>query len=397
MIFHYEAVNNSGTIVSGEVEATSQTEATRALRSRNLIATEVTAADNYLRPSAGKKSSQQELLVSLHEMVTLLESGVSIGETIESQSLANYPEDLSKSYNLMATEIRKGNSFADALRNSGLKLPIYLYYLAEAGEMTGNLAQSLREGVQQFEYEQRLAQEFRTALTYPGILVASGIAAVVLIFVFVVPKFLPMLDRAEDLPWLSEVIFTAGAFFNENYLFLVAFISMLALAIGWVFTNKLVRQKVFDFIAETPFVGIWIAEMDTARWSSVMAALLASRADLLSSLDLALDAIKATRRRARMELVSRDIRAGESLADSLEKSHVLTTTGYNLIRSGEKTGKLAPMMKSVARVYDEAARTRMRRVLTLIEPLAILILGGVIGSIIVGVILGITSINEAGF
>ena len=98
-----------------------------------------------------------------------------------------------------------------------------------------------------------------------------------------------------------------------------------------------------------------------------------------------------------MELVARDIRAGESLADSLEKADVLTTTGYNLIRSGEKTGKLAPMMKSVARVYDEAARTRMRRVLTLIEPLAILILGGVIGSIIVGVILGITSINEVGF
>ena len=397
MIFQYEAVNNHGTIVSGELEATSASEATRALRVRNLIATQVQAADRDLRPSAGKKASRQELLVSLHEMVTLLESGVSIGETIESQSHANYPDDLSRSYNLMATEIRKGNSFANALRKSGLKLPIYLYYLAEAGEMTGNLAQSLREGVQQFEYEHQLAQEFRTALTYPSVLVASGIAAVILIFVFVVPKFLPMLDRAEDLPWLSAVIFTTGAFFNEHYLMLLSFVALLALVIGWAATNKAVRQKVFDVIAVTPIVGMWIAEMDTARWSSVMAALLASRADLLSSLDLALDAIKTTRRKARMELVSRDVRAGESLADSLEKSDVLTTTGYNLIRSGEKTGKLAPMMKSVARVYDEAARTRMRRVLTLIEPLAILILGGVIGSIIVGVILGITSINEVGF
>ena len=181
MIFQYEAVNNHGTIVSGELEATSASEATRALRVRNLIATQVQAADRDLRPSAGKKASRQELLVSLHEMVTLLESGVSIGETIESQSHANYPDDLSRSYNLMATEIRKGNSFANALRKSGLKLPIYLYYLAEAGEMTGNLAQSLREGVQQFEYEHQLAQEFRTALTYPSVLVATGIAAVSLL------------------------------------------------------------------------------------------------------------------------------------------------------------------------------------------------------------------------
>ena len=397
MIFQYEAVNNSGTMVSGELEATSASEVTRALRARNLIATQVQAADRDLRPSAGKKASRQELLVSLHEMVTLLESGVSIGETIESQSHANYPDDLSRSYNLMATEIRKGNSFANALRKSGLKLPIYLYYLAEAGEMTGNLAQSLREGVQQFEYEQQLAQEFRTALTYPSVLVASGIAAVILIFVFVVPKFLPMLDRAGDLPWLSEVIFTVGAIFNEHYLLLLGLVALSVLVISWAVTNEAVRRKVFDIIAEMPIVGMWIAETDTARWSSVMAALLASRADLLNSLDLALDAIKTTKRKARMELVSRDIRAGESLADSLEKAEVLTTTGYNLIRSGEKTGKLAPMMKSVARVYDEAARTRMRRVLTLIEPLAILILGGVIGSIIVGVILGITSINEVGF
>ena len=397
MIFQYEAVNNNGAIVAGEVEATSASEATRVLRARNLIATEVQVADLDLRPSLGKKASRQELLVSLHEMVTLLESGVSIGETIESQSHANYPDDLSRSYNLMATEIRKGNSFSNALRESGLKLPIYLYYLAEAGEMTGNLAQSLREGVHQFEYEQQLAQEFRTALTYPAILVASGIAAVMLIFVFVVPKFLSMLDRAKDLPWLSEVIFKAGAFFNDHYLLLFVVVAIFAVAAAWASSIKLVRQKVFDLIAVTPVVGVWIAEMDTARWSSVMAALLASRADLLSSLDLALDAIKTTKRKARMEMVSRDIRAGESLADSLEKSDVLTTTGYNLIRSGEKTGKLAPMMKSVAKVYDEAARTRMRRVLALIEPLAILILGGVIGSIIVGVILGITSVNEVGY
>lgn len=397
MIFQYEAVDNSGTIVSGELEAMSANEAVRSLRSRRLMATEVVEVAGDLRPPAGRKASRQDLIVSLHEMVTLLESEVSIGETIESQSHAHYALDLSQSYNRMAVEIRRGNSFSAALSASGLKLPDYILYLAEAGELTGNLAQSLREGVEQFEYEHRLAQEFRTALTYPAVLVASGIAAVLLIFTFVVPRFLPMLERAEDLPWLSELVFSAGVLFNEYYLLFFLLIGAVIGAGLWAASNRQVRQVLLDGLSRMPVVGAWIAETDTARWSSVMAALLVSRAELLKALELAALAVQSSPRRARLALVTRDIRAGESLADSLEKAGVLTTTGYNLIRSGEKTGKLAPMMKSVARLYDEGARNRMQRVLALIEPLAILLIGGFIGTVILGVILAITSINNVNF
>lgn len=394
MIFQYEAVNRSGGVVSGELEATGTVDALLSLRRRQLMATQLQEQSKDLRPSVGKKARKQDLLVSLHEMVTLLESGVSIGETIESQSLANYPDDLSRSYNLMSVEIRRGASFPQALRISGLKLPDYIYYLADAGELTGNLAQSLREGVEQFEYEQKLAQEFRTALIYPAVLVASGFGAVLLIFTFVVPKFLPMLERADDLPWLSEVVFGAGVLFNEYYYLFGLALVVIVVGIISIAANEKFRQKGIDILGQAPIVGNWIAETDTARWSSVMAALLVSRAELLNALELAANAVKSTRRRARLEVVMRDIKAGESLADSLEKANVLTTTGYNLIRAGEKTGKLPLMMKSVARLYDDGARNRMKKVMALIEPLAILLIGSLIGSIILGVILAITSVND---
>ena len=394
MIFQYEAVNRSGGVVSGELEATGTVDALLSLRRRRLMATQLQEQSKDLRPSVGKKARKQDLLVSLHEMVTLLESGVSIGETIESQSLANYPDDLSRSYNLMSVEIRRGASFPQALRISGLKLPDYIYYLADAGELTGNLAQSLREGVEQFEYEQKLAQEFRTALIYPAVLVASGFGAVLLIFTFFVPKFLPMLERADDLPWLSEVVFGAGVLFNEYYYLFGLALVVLVVGVISIAANEKFRQKGIDILGQAPIVGNWIAETDTARWSSVMAALLVSRAELLNALELAANAVKSTRRRARLEVVMRDIKAGESLADSLEKANVLTTTGYNLIRAGEKTGKLPLMMKSVARLYDDGARNRMKKVMALIEPLAILLIGSLIGSIILGVILAITSVND---
>ena len=398
MIYQYEAADRSGTIVQGELDAPSQKEAVGELNRRRLIVTnlEVLKSGSTL-VKAGKKATKQDLLMSLHEMVTLLESGVNIADTIESQTMANYPRDLSSSYQTMAKEVRKGNSFSKSLESAELYLPEYIYYLAEAGELTGNLAGSLRQGVEQFEYEQKLSHEFRSALIYPLILLLSGVGAVLMIFIFVIPNFLPMLEKAQDLPLLSRLVFGAGLMFNEHAFWILCIVALSLCGCVWASTAKKSRQKILDIFAGLPIVGIWITETYTARWSSAMAALLASRADLLHALDLSEQAVRSTRRKALLKLVSSDVRAGEALADSLERAEVLTATGYNLIRAGEKTGKLPGMMKSVARLYDEGARNRMQRVLALIEPIAILLIGGFIGTIIIGVILAITSVNSVSF
>ena len=106
------------------------------------------------------------------------------------------------------------------------------------------------------------------------------------------------------------------------------------------------------------------------------------------------EAVRSEKRQQLFGHVSGEVRAGQSLAEALEKTKALTPTGYNLISSGEKTGKLPEMMSSLATLYKDAARTRLTRMLALIEPLAILVIGGAIGVIILGVILAITSVNE---
>tara|TARA_S200000501_G_C20229288_1_gene485062 strand:+ start:201 stop:494 length:294 start_codon:yes stop_codon:yes gene_type:complete len=95
-----------------------------------------------------------------------------------------------------------------------------------------------------------------------------------------------------------------------------------------------------------------------------------------------------------MEIVIKDVRSGKSLADALEKNRVLTPAGYNLVRSGEKTGKVDFMVKSLAELYSEGVKKRMEDVLALVEPTAILLIGGVIGTTMIGVILAMTSIND---
>jgi general secretion pathway protein F len=397
MQYRYEAISIEGATVVGNVDADSQVAVVKKLALQQLTAVEVKETNALNRSDRKKNSSTQERLIALHELATLLESGVGIADAIESQSCANYAVDLHQAFTTIGRELKRGASFSESLRESGLTLPEYVHQLVQAGEVTGKLGASLRNAVNQMEYDQKLAGEFKSALIYPSILVVSGIAAVMLVFVFVVPKFASLVEKNDDLPLLAEIVLKGGIWFNEYSWWLGGSIGLFFVLAARLFREKSVRQKALDFMSGLPLLGVWIGETDTAKWSAIMAALLTSKVELLAALELARIGVSTSARREKHGRVISSIRGGKSLADSLEEAQVLTPTGYNLVRVGEKAGKLPEMMKSLAKLYDESSRNRMQTVLALIEPIAILTIGSVIGVIILGVILAITSVNDVAF
>jgi general secretion pathway protein F len=135
-------------------------------------------------------------------------------------------------------------------------------------------------------------------------------------------------------------------------------------------------------------------EAETARWSATMSTLLGNRVSLLRALELAEQSIQLPSLRARLAQVTKAVRTGTSLSQALQDHEALTPTGHNLIRAGERSGEVANMLRSLAKLLEDSGRLRMKRFLLLIEPLAILIIGAVIGIIITGVILAITSANN---
>jgi len=397
MHFQYEAISADGETVVGDLEANNKVAAVKKLVNQQLTAIAITETNSLIRSRVKKKSSVQERLIALHELATLLESGVGIADAIESQSCADYPVDLHVAFSIISTELKRGASFSESLRETELQLPEYVHQLVQAGEMTGNLGGSLRNAVNQMEYDQKLNGEFKSALIYPSILVVSGIMAVMLVFIFVVPKFASLVEKNDDLPFLAVIVLKGGIWFNEYSWWLAGFIVVVTAVLINAFKEPAFRQKALDFMSRLPLIGVWIGETDTAKWSAVMAALLSSKVELLSALELARMGVSTSARREKHSRVIVAIRGGKALADSLEEAQVLTPTGYNLVRVGEKAGKLPEMMRSLAKLYDESSRNRMKTVLALIEPLAILIIGTVIGVIILGVILAITSVNDVAF
>ena len=392
--FNYEVFDRDGRRLTGQAQGENAAEVIRRLTGDGHTVVEVSEQREELRIGVRRRLRAQDLTVSFHELATLLESGVSLGDAILAQSRGSHHPALAAGFTAIGKALTQGENFLGALRTAKLPLPDYVFHLVEAGELSGQLAGALRQAVGQMEYDQKVAGEFKSALTYPAILVTAGTAAVFFVFVFVVPQFSNLLDHGNDLPLLAEVVLRTGAWFNDNALLVaVGAAALLVLAIA-MFRRPAVRQRLLDTLSRLPLLRDWLSEADTAKWASVMSAMLASRVELMDALGLAARGMRVSRRRAGLSRAEADVRGGVSLAEALEKQDALTPTGYNLVRVGEQSGQLAQMLRSLATLYEQNSTRRMQRFLSLIEPLAILIIGGFLGSIMIGVILAMTSVNE---
>ena len=392
--FNYEVFDREGRRRKGQTEAESAAEVVRRLTTDGNTVVEVSQRRTELGNLRRRRLRPQDLVVALHELATLLESGVSLGDAILAQGRGSRHPVLAAGFTAIGKSLSQGLNFLEALRGSGLPLPDYVFHLVEAGELSGELAGALRQAVGQMEYDQKVAGEFKSALTYPAILVTAGTSAVFFVFVFVVPQFTNLLEAGDDLPLLAEVVLRTGAWFNDNVLLVLAAAAALLAAAVALLRRAEVRQRLVDGLARLPLLNDWLSESDTAKWASVMSAMLTSRVELMDALGLAARGVRISRRRAGLGRAEADVRGGVSLAEALEKQDALTPTGYNLVRVGEQSGQLAQMLRSLATLYEENSTRRMKRFLSLIEPLAILLIGGFLGSIMIGVILAMTSVNK---
>jgi general secretion pathway protein F len=200
--------------------------------------------------------------------------------------------------------------------------------------------------------------------------------------------------RFHELPWLSRAVLGIGLWVNDNLplALLAACLSVASVVATW--RVRSVRQWALDTSIKIPIVGPWLVESEMARWAGMMAKLLGNRVSLMRALQMARSSLAVTGFVDQMNQVERFVRGGGALSTGLADYTRFDATSVNLVRVGERAGNLPSMLQSLAAMHDNASRDRMKRVLLLIEPAAILLIGGVIGVFITAVILAITSVNQ---
>ncbi len=393
MQFSYKALDPNQALIAGNIDASDEREALRLIREKNLQVVEI-APQIEDKSGFRKKLAQADITVSLFELTTMLDSGVAIADALQSLQDSDAHPKLLRYYRTASERLQQGANLGSALTSDDVKLPPYFIQLIAAGEASGQLASAMRRGVDQMEYDLSVANDLRNALIYPAVLVLTGISAVGLIFVFVVPKFANMLDGKNDLPLLAHMVLSTGMWLNQNFLLVMALLAGVATFASVQLSKPDVRQSLLDKAASLPLFGRWLAESDISRWSSVMGAMLASRVELVKALDLARASVKNSRRSKALNAALTAVQAGTNLSKALQDNQILNATAYNLVRAGEKTGRLSEMLFAVAKIYENSSKNRMKRFLLLIEPLAIVLIGMAVGVIILGLIQAITSVND---
>ncbi|RRV36243.1 type II secretion system F family protein [Stutzerimonas stutzeri] len=399
LAFDYEAIDRAGRTSKGEVAAISRRQALKDLEAQQLTVVSLsqrTNADNADEAKGGRLS-EQDVITGLFELASMLNSGVSAAEAVASEAESAARPALRAAFKRMSKTLRHGGSFSESLESAQLNVPDYVYFLVRAGELTGQVGSALDDACSQMQYSLEVRGETRNALIYPAVLVVTGILAVLMMFIYVVPSFTNLLDQAEKLPWLAWAVLSAGRWTNDNVL-LVACLLVGIVAIPVILlARRGVRLFILEKLEKAPLVGEWMVNADVASWSKIMASMIRNRVELLVALELSQVAVRAPSRQRRLARARNAVKAGEQLSVALEANNCLNPTGYNLVRVGEKSGNLDEMLRSLAEIYSRQSRQRMKKVLLLIEPIAILLIGGAIGTLIIAIILAITSANDIAF
>ncbi|SRR5579884_336315 len=397
--FYFKAVASDGKVRTGTLTADTDKGVAAELRRQGLIPVYVSlqqsGAGFELRLPSFRRSHRSEVLFFTQEIATLLGAGVPLDRAL---AIAAELTDRA-SFRLLVLDVLRilkgGKSLADSLAAHPAHFSELYINMVRAGEASGAL-QQIFERLAEFE---RTRDDLRGyiigSLIYPALLTCVGIGSIFVLLNFVVPRFAQIFsDPRIKIPTATLIMLEASRILQAWWL-----PALLALAAAAAAFNLYIRSAQgrfwWDaFRLKLPLLGDALRKAETARFARAMATLVASSVPLVQSIGISRGILNNRRMAGSLEMVAQGVKRGEGIAAPLKKAGEFPPLASHLLSVGEETGRLDAMFHRMADIYDGETRVSIRRFTSLFEPLIILVMGIVIGSLILSLLLAITSIND---
>ena len=405
-VFTYEALDSQGQEVRGEVEAVSSEEAIVKIRNKSYFPTNVKekAAKRQRAAAVGVKKKRtlafgkvkaKQLCTFTRQLSTLQDAGLPIVRSLKILEEQQKPGVLKNQLVDVAEDVEGGSTLSEALAKHPKTFDKLYVNMVRAGEAGGVLDAILERLAAFMEKSQRLKKQVISALIYPAavITVASGI--LVGIMIYIIPKFEDMFrDMKMKLPGLTEMLITFSKGLQEYWYLIPAVPGGFWLLLKIITSNRTGRYAL-DFIKlKMPLFGIIISKSTVSRFCRTLGTLIASGVPILEALSI----VKAASGNAVFEQaigrVHDSIREGENIVGPLAQAKVVDNMVLNMIDVGEETGELDKMLIKVADTYDEDVDALVSGLMSLIEPLLIVFMGGAVGFIVVALFLPLISLMQ---
>ena len=395
--FRYEALDAAGRAVSGIVQADTARQARSQLRAQGLhpsAVEPVRARERALQPWARGISSDELSLVT-RQMATLLTSGLTMEQAlsalIEEASAPMTREVL----NGIKAEITAGLSLAAAMGAYHKSFPDFYCALVHGGEESGALPVVLQHLADYLDARQALKQKTTLALLYPVLVTLVVISIVTGLLVFVVPQIVQVFQQSrQGLPLLTRALIALSEFLRAAWPYLALAGAGAVAAVRLALRREETRRRLHAMLLGVPWLGQLIRGVNTSRFASTLSILVGGGVPLLSALESGARVMSNAAMRAAIAGVIERVREGESLARSLGATHAFAPLMVHLVASGEASGKLEQMLARAAVLETQALERRLATFLTLLEPVMILVMGGVVLLIVLAILLPVIEINS---
>jgi len=399
--FEYTALDQKGRDKKGIIEGDSARLVRQQLRDQNLVPLNV---EEVRKQSTKDKSggftfnqriTTTELALLTRQLATLARSGIPLDEATATVARQSIKPRVKKLLLGVRAKILEGHTLADGLRDyPHIFTGMYCATVA-AGEQSGHLDVVLERLADYSEQRQQLQQRLKLALIYPVILTIMSILVVGGLLTYVVPEVVKVFsDTGQQLPALTVGLIAVSEFMQDWFVYL-----LVAALFGFIVFKKLLQQAAFKkryhyFLLKLPILGNVVLGGNSAQFARTLSILAASGVPILEAMRIAVKVMDNIPMREAVEEASQQVSEGSSLSETLEKSGYFNPMLINLIASGEATGQLEQMLERAAINQERELETTMAMLMGLLEPLLIVVMGGVVLVIVLAILLPVLDLNQ---
>lgn len=397
--FRYSALNGSGRLVKGVVEADSERQVRANLRAQQLKPVEVAATRQESVRSARATFLQprlagSDLVLITRQLATLVQSALPLDESLAAVA-AQTRRARSKGILLqLRSRVSEGHTLAYAMAEFPRSFNGLYRAMVRAGEHAGFLGPVLEQLADYLEQRQHTAQKLQMALIYPFILLGVAVSVVAALMVFVVPQLVGIFTHSNtELPPLTRALIVSSDFLRDWGSALLLLVVLFVLLVRWLLRDAGRRLRWDTALLRLPFFGSLLIARDSARFASTLSILMASGVPLLEGLRIAGEVLLNSRLRADSEVVATRVQEGGTLSRALAEGGRFPPLLVHMVASGESSGELEAMLQRAATNQERELEVTMGTVMGFAEPLMVVFMGGLVLLIVLAILLPIFNLN----
>jgi type IV pilus assembly protein PilC len=391
----YEAFDRDGKREVGTVDASERSEVRKFLRTRGLRPKKIEPpsilefdigewmVENGFAQAFGAK----QLLMFTKQLTIMIEAGVPIIEALEILYKQEKNLALKKSVKQVSSSVKEGKTISEAMEKEKGFDKLYCN-LIKAGEAGGVLDVILKKLTTHLEKSEKIKSQVKSAMTYPFIVSLVGGGVIWAMLVFVVPQFVAMLnDTGKEIPAVTQFVIDVSDALGKYSVYGVPALILLVFMIkSWTKTptGKIVYDKVF---MRLPLFGGIVIKGNLSSFTRTLGTMLSSGVSLVDALDICIETIDNGVISEDLKTVKKKVVEGKSLTEPLEKIEYFPPLVVQMVRVGEQTGQIDNMLEKVADVFEDEVNELVGNMTKLIEPLIIVVLGGIVALILVAMYL----------